>query len=250
MKDYQKLLQIPVFTLNEANETLGKFNVSNLLNRFIKDGSIKRIKKNLYTCFNFANGDDVANKFQIASKITNDSFVSYHSAFEFYGFYNQVSYEVQVSSSIRFLPFEYDDNTYKCFLTNNLNQVVSLRGVRVTTIERTIVDSINMLGKVMDAEELVKCLDLVMLVDEDKILDVLNSYNKEILYRKVGYVLSFYKDEYELSDNFFKVCKEKGIPSNKGSLLNEKGLKFISKWGIYAYEDLRSLASKGGELDV
>lgn len=159
-------------------------------------------------------------------------------------------FDVQTCSSKRFPPFIYDGYTYIGHISDINAQIETIQGVRVVSIERAIVDSINMLGKVMDSEELVKCLDLVHFVDESKILEMLRLYDKEILYRKVGYVLSFYKDEYELSDDFFMVCRKNGILSNKGSLSNEYGLKFVADWGVYAYDDLKALANKGGTIDA
>ena len=156
--------------------------------------------------------EDCANKFQIASSINQNSYISYHSAFEFYGYYNQVFNIIQVSSNKRFTPFEYNGYSYECYLNDIPLQIDFIQGVKVTSIERTIVDSINMLGKVMGIEELIKCLDLVHLAKENKLLEILNAYHKEILYRKVGYILSFYKDDFNLSDSFFATCLSKGIP--------------------------------------
>lgn len=253
MKYYQKLSMIPAFTFKDASQIIGNtVLVSKNLNAMIKEGSVHRIKRNLYTCINFSTGDDYASRYDIASKITDDSFLSFHSAFEFYGFYNQSYFEVQVCSTKRFTEFSYNEYNYKNFLTNSLVQVDVIHGVRVATIERTIIDSINMLGKVMDAEELVKCLELIHRVKEKKLFEMLEVYDKEVLYRKVGYVLSYFKEDLRLSDNFFDKCKAKGVLSNKGYLVpNDKAfLVFNSEWGIYAYGNLRKLTFKGGEVDV
>lgn len=253
MKFYQDLAAIPAFTLLEASEIIGNKTLTpKNLNAMVKEGSVHRIRRNLYTCVDFSTGDDYANRFEIASKIVGDSFISFHSAFEFYGFYNQSYFDVQVCSTKRFMEFEYDGYNYRSYLTNTLEQVDVIQGVRVASIERTIVDSINMLGKVMDVEELVKCLDLIHRVKEEKILEMLAIYDKEILYRKVGYILSFYKKEFSLSASLFEECKKRGVLSNKGYLVHKEKdyLIFNAEWGLYSYENLRKLTSKGGEVDV
>lgn len=253
MKYYQQLATIPVFTLEDAKNITRNRNLSSrVMNSMLHEGSVHRIRKNLYTCINFATGDDYASKFQIASKINQDSFISFHSAFEFYGFYNQLFYDVQVCSTKRFSLFSYNDYQYKWYQTKTLTQVRTIQGIRVVTIERAIVDSIHMLGKVMDAEELVKCLDLIHRVDESKILEMLSIYNQERLYRKVGYILSHYEDELHISKSFFDTCKKKGILSNKGYLVenDKKNLSYDSSWGLYVYDDLKKLTFKGGNLDV
>lgn len=254
MKYYQDLAQFTAFTLTDATKAMNttETNASQVLNSMVKKGSVRRIRQNLYTCKDFVNGGDVATQFDIATKITPSSFVAYHSAFEFYGFYNQVFYNVHVCSQSRFTNFEDKGYRYLCFASDNQHQVDTLRGVRVSSIERTIVDSINKLGKVMDTEELLKCLELVPLADEEKIKEMLLLYNKDILYRKVGYTLSFFKDELRLSEEFFDFCKEKSDTSHIGQLCSNEShkLDFISSWGLYAFKNLRSLTEKGVKADV
>lgn len=253
MKYYPKLATIPAFTLNEAARIIGSSkSTSEIISSMIREGSAHRIRNGLYTCVNFGVGDDYASRFQIASKINQDSFISFHSAFEFYGFYNQSYFDVQVCSEKRFSEFSYGNYFYRWFPTRSTAQIKTVQNVKVVSIERAIVDSIRTLGKTMEPEELVKCLDLIHYVDETKILEMLCLYGQERLYRKVGYILSFYKEELSISQNFFEVCKQKGVSSNKGYLVghSKECLVFDSVWGLYAYGDIRKLASKGNEVDV
>lgn len=253
MKYYKELSSYNTFSLNDAVKIIGAIPATKkYLNKMINSGYVKKIKKNLYTCYDFALNEDCANRFQIASNINQNSYISYHSAFEFYGFYNQVFYEIQVSSDKRFSPFEYDGYSYECYLNDIDIQIDTIQGVKVTSIERTIVDSINMMGKNIDVEELIKCIDLVHFVSEAKLLEILFAYNKEVLYRKVGFVLSFYKDELKLNDRFFDTCLSKSLISNGGFLVNsdKNNLVFNSKWGLYVYPNLKNINNKGGNTDV
>ena len=253
MKYLKELSRFSTFTIADATKIIGKAPAAKkYIKSLVNSGYARRIKKDLYTCRDVALNEDCANRFQIASGINEDSYVSYHSAFEFYGFYNQEFSDVQVSSSKKFASFDYDGYTYACYPSHSDIQVDAMQGAKVTSIERTIVDSINMLGKVMDAEELVKCLDLVVLVDQAKLIEVLEIYDKEVLYRKVGYILSFYKDDLRLTDAFFELCLSKGVVANHGCLVrnSKNDLSYNAKWGLEAYPDLRKLASKGGDIDV
>lgn len=247
MKYYKELAKLGTFTLEDVNTiTKNTSKSSKALNTLIKLGIIKRLRRNLYTCVDLITGDAASNKYIIASNINDNSYVSYHSAFEFYGFYNQVYNEVQVSSFKRFINFEIEDNNYRCFLTKSNISIETIGGVKVSSIERTIVDSINMLGKVMDVEELVKCLQLIHFVDEKKIIEVLKEYNKEILYRKVGYFLSFFKESFELDDAFFEYCKSNSDFTYRGKIssneINE--LTYIKEWSLYGYKNILSIANK------
>lgn len=253
MKYFKELSNYTTFSLNDASNIIGNIPATKkYLSQMVKNGYINKIRKDLYTCYDVALNQDCANRFQIGSSINKNSYISYHSAFEFYGFYNQMYYEVQVSTNKKFTPFEYDGYSYECFINDKDIQIDTIQGVKVTSIERTIVDSINMLGKVMDINEFIKCLELVHLLDESKLLEVLETYNREILYRKVGYILSLYKDEFKLSDSFFKECLSKGVTKNRGYLVNSDKfeLVFNSYWGLYVYPNLKTINNKGGNLDV
>ena len=89
--------------LNNAAKIIGNLPATKkYLAEMVKAGYVNKIRNNLYTCYDFALNSDCANRFQIASSINENSYISYHSAFEFYGFYNQMFNEIQFSSSKRF----------------------------------------------------------------------------------------------------------------------------------------------------
>lgn len=249
MKYYPQLAQFPVFTLNDARKVMGSaINAPKMLNLMIKEGSVRRIRQNLYTCFDYVGFSDTASRFDIASKITDSSFVAFHSAFEFYGCYNQVYYEVQVASQSRFTNFDDAGYSYRFLPTKSQCQVETIRGIKVSSMERTIVDSINMVSQVIGTEELVKCIETVNFIKEEKLTEVLLDYNKDILYRKVGYVLSFFKDEFRLSESFFEFCKEHSNVKNIGMFNSQESheTKFIREWGLYAFRNLRAITDKTG----
>ena len=253
MKYYSDLVSLRVFSLNDLFKIIGnKTNAKRYLARMCKSDKIRRIKKNLYSVIDLYDKTDLASAFVIASHINDNSFVSYHSAFEFYGFYNQTYTEMQVSSTNKFSNFEYGDYYYHCYISKIDKQIDLVKGVKVTSLERTIVDSINMLGKVMDVEELVKCLDFVQYLNAEKIKEMLLEYNIDLLYRKVGYVLSFYKKIKGINEDFFQFCKNKSNVKNFGAISygEMRQLEFVSEWGIYAYKNLKVLTNKGENENV
>ena len=253
MKYYYDLAMLGIFTLQDAIDVIGnENNAKQYLQRAIKQKMIRRIKQGLYVVINISTGGDLVNRFQIGCKINDGCFISYHTAFEFYSSYNQVFNDVQVSSHKRFTDFEDMYLTYRFFHTNIDKQIEVINGVRVTSIERTIVDSINMLGKVMDFEELIKCIEEIESIDEKKIIEMLEIYNKDILYRKVGYILSIYQDYFGLSDEFIKLCLEHTFSNTYGLISSNENakLKYIPKWKIYGYEDIRGIIDKGGNYEV
>ena len=72
MKYYMELSQFNIFTIEDAMKIIGNLPATKkYIKSLIDTGLVHRIKRNLYTCVNISNGDDVANRFQIGS---NESF--------------------------------------------------------------------------------------------------------------------------------------------------------------------------------
>ena len=163
MKYYQQLIKMGCFTWNEFCNVVGNTKTADSLARsYLKKGFIKSVKRGLYIAIDLGTGEPVVNKFRIAGKITTTSYVSHHSAFEYYGCANQVSYQTIVSSDTIFSNFDFIGITYS-YIGSRINNGIQTYpdGVRVTDIERTILDGINDYEKVMGLEELLRCIELV-----------------------------------------------------------------------------------------
>lgn len=158
-------------------------------------------------------------------------------------------YEVYVSGEGRFARFEYDDLTFRYVAPRiELGVVQKEDGVRLTDMERTVLDSINDFEKIGGLEELLRCFELIAYVDEDKLLRYLDAYDKQVLYQKTGYILEHLKKQLRLSDSFFAICKSK----RKGSVryfyhgIEHEPNTFSSRWNLVVPQDLMKLMSEGG----
>ena len=71
MNVYYELLQYPIFSMKEV-KTLYKSErtARAAMGRLLKEGLVYKIRNELYTCASGENGGPVANRFQIASAIT------------------------------------------------------------------------------------------------------------------------------------------------------------------------------------
>ena len=245
MKYLDKLSQIKVFNFNDLFKLIGDENLSRyILKSYLEKGYITRIKHNLYGVISFESGDCLADKFFIASRLTNTSFVSHHSAFEFYNHYNQIYTEITVSSVSKFNDFEFEGNNFKFIKTLTDNFVVETHGVRVSTIERTIVDCIKDSGKYCDLEETLNSIDSLSYVDSKIILDYLFEINSKMLFKKVGLVLSLFKDKVFIPETFFETC-HKISDSIIGHFDHNKIAHYYnSEWKIYVYKDLERYIQK------
>ncbi len=88
---------------------------------------------------------------------------------------------------ISFTAFEFDDVYYRYVaLRIDAGTVQKEDGIRVTDIERTVLDSINDFEKIAGLEELLRCLEMIPFVDEEKLLWYLELYDKQFLYQWAG----------------------------------------------------------------
>ena len=252
MKHYKALANLQCFTRADAEAITGDVKAADaLLTRYQKKGYIESIKRNLYATISIETGQAIPNRYRIASHITNGAYISHHSALEYYGCANQVFYEVYVSGDKRFSTFEYDDVLYRYVAPRTIAGVDEKPdGVRITDIERTLIDSINDFEKIAGLEELLRCLELIPHVDEEKLLEYLERYNKQILYQKAGYILSHLKDELRLTEHFFEACERK---VSKSIRYLYKGIEhepntFDTRWQLFVPINLLKILAQGVEL--
>lgn len=245
MKYLKKLAKFKIFNYNESINIIGDRNLANVtLQNYLKKGYIKRIKHNLYSPVSFETNECIADKFLIGSKLTETSFISHHSAFEFYGYYNQVYNVVNVSSISKFNTFEFEGNKFSLIKVSSNTFVEEIRGVKVSSIERTIVDSIKDSGKYSELEETLNCIKLIPYISTKDILDYLEQINSKMLYKKVGIILSLFKDKFNIPDSFFKKCHEIS-DSIKGYFDNNRSSHvYNSEWKIFIYKDLNNYINK------
>jgi predicted transcriptional regulator of viral defense system len=216
-----------------------------------KNGLVKSIKKNLYVCNDVENRAPVADKFKVGSSITKNSYISHHSALEFHGVGHQLFFEIYVSSSTVFNSFEFDGITYR-YVSSKLDDGVitynTNRGVRVTNLERTVIDCIKDLDKSGGIEELLQSLRLITFLDSERMMKYLMLYNIQFLYQKVGFLLKHFQNELKLPESFFDFC-HKNILESKRYLTdkNEKDLVYNSEWRLLVPENLMMFMEQGGD---
>ena len=250
MKHYENFLKLGCFTFAEANELFNNANTTKTtLQQYVKKGYIKKIKRGLYVTVNLYDNEPVVNKFVIASKISDTAIVSHHSAFEYYGFINQVTHDVYVTSDTFFGDFEFNGIRYHHLTPQIKTGIENEHGnIRVTNIERTVLDAINDVDKVMGFEELIENLTAIPSLNENLLLSYLQEYNKKFLYQKTGFILEQLQDELFLSDAFFAECR-KGIGNSFRYLMSEtatKENKLSKKWQITYPLDLWDSVNYGG----
>lgn len=249
MKYYERLVQLGCFSKNDVEQLTGNSGTTySLLQNYKKKGYIEQVKRNLYAAISMETKQPAATRFQIASHIKPDSYITHHSAFEYYGYGNQVFSEVYVASKSKFAPFTYDDVSYRYIAPRIDSGVVQGHdGVRVTDLERTFVDSLNDFDRAEGLEELLRCLDRIPSLDEKKLLYYLEEYDKQFLFQKAGYLLAYFQIAFHLSDSFYDVCEKMTGKSVRYFYrgIEKKSTVFNSCWKLFVPKNFILIVSKG-----
>lgn len=253
MNLYFELLKQPTFNVEVVNEFYNNMaSARSAIKRLMKEGMVAKIRNNMYTCISGETGAPVANRFQIASRITPTSYVSHHTAMEYYGITDQVYYDVYVSSVTSFRDFIFDGYTYRYIASKNLEGIEKppySGGIAVTNLERTIVDSIKDMDKISGIEEVVQNVESVHRMQEKRLLKYLELYQNQFLYQKMGYLLWQYKEQMGLSESFFEKCKKEIGKSKRYLTHDQDGGRYDATWKLVVPEDLQNLKN-GAMMDA
>ncbi|MBQ7431873.1 MAG: hypothetical protein IJV50_00155 [Lachnospiraceae bacterium] len=249
MDIYTKMAKHPVFTIADVNQYYGNVgSARSAVKRMMAYAKALKIRNNLYTCISAEHGGPIANRFQIASAITETSCISHHTAMEYYGITDQIFYEVYVSSETRFQDFEFDGYRYhfvKARLTTGIDSPMYNGGIRVTDKERTLIDCLKDMDKIAGLEELIANIHSMSHINKEKLLHYLFLYDNQFLYQKSGFLLWEYREALGLDDHFFAICREH-IGKSKRYLTHDECFGvYNDEWKLIVPANLTNLKNGG-----
>jgi predicted transcriptional regulator of viral defense system len=238
MKYYEDFLKLEVFNLEDAQKVVGSVeNTKVILNSYVKKGLIKHVRRNLYCAVNLENREATADRYLVASKINNNAYLTYHSAFEIHGLSHQVSFLVYVASEQKISDFEFEGVLYKYVGKGIQEGIAHYRlnnNIRLTDLERTVVDSLDRLDYCGGVHELDEILKICRVLDEAKLAKYLEIYDKQILYKKAGYFLERYQQSLGITDGFLSQIEKR--TGNTKSYLDKEAKSdngmLIKRWGL------------------
>lgn len=252
MKHYENLLDKGCFSREQLIEIVGTADAANrIIYTYQTKGLIEKVKRDFYVVISLETKQPVLSRYQIASNLSPDACITHHSAFEAYGYGNQVFYECFVATDKRFSDFEYDGVVYRRIERKQGLDVIQEGNIRITSIEQTVVDSIRDFEKIAGLEEVIRCMMLVPTLSEKKVLDCLARNNNGYLYQKCGYVFEQMRQDFHFTNEFFVEC-ERGISgANKYLQKDLQNTVFHERWKLYAPSSLKELIDKGvGDYDA
>lgn len=221
---------------------------SNWIALKLKSKTYKKVRSNLYALIDPSTNDVYSTKFEIASKISDTSFICYHSALEYYGIANQVFSNVLVGSLTKFNNFVFDDNEFICKRAKDIkfvNNIVN-EGIRVSSLEKTIIDCIDNIDLAGGIEEVLNALEQIKYVNENKLLEILKDINKMFLYQKIGFLFELYNNQLDLSNEFFDECKSHTSKKVNYFMQYEfKDTELNEKWNLIVPKNIKSRINGG-----
>lgn len=236
---HQKLL---FSTKDISRETGNSRSAATILWRYQRQGYISQVRRGLYCVNNMATQLPEANKFQIASAITPTAYVAYHAAMEYHGLAHQVYYNVVVGSEQTFKAFDFDNHHYAAHLSVlslGIETPLADTHVRVTSVERTVIDCIDRIDLCGGVEELVNCLKGVSYLREEQLKAVLQAYDKTALYKKTGFLLE--QLQLPVSHDFIADCQSHAKDSVLYLTSDGASDTFHAAWRLYAPHDLLTI---------
>ena len=220
---YFELLKTPVFTVKDVNKYYDNMDSArSAIKRLMKEGMVAKIRNNMYTCISGETGAPVANRFQIASKITPTSYVSHHTAMEYYGITDQVYYDVYVASETSFREFEFDGYTYRYVASKDMDKIAGI-------------------------EEVIQDIGSMKRMQEKRVLKYLDLLSNQFLYQKMGFLLSEYKEKMGLSDEFFDTCKSQIGKSKRYLTKDMSSGRYVDEWKLVIPENIYNM--KNGVIE-
>lgn len=246
MKYYNQLLDMKNFNHKDVVMMTGsEESAKKILVNYNKRGYIEKIRRDYYVAISLETHQPVANRYQIASNIYDEAYLTHHSAFEAYGYANQTFYNVYFSCEKRVRFFSYDGVNYIQTHRNSKADIVVEGNVKLTSTEQTVVDSIKDYEKVAGLEEVLRCIELIPVLDEQKLLKCLADYGNGNLYQKCGYILENIGKSIGITDYFLSEC-QKHVGKSRYYLLDDKNnLVFDERWMLYVPRRLQALLEKG-----
>lgn len=252
----------PVFTRQDfvvARKNEGRQNArtaDSLLHKHLASGDIVHLRRGL-----FAHAATEPDPFLVAAKLAPDATIAYHAALQFHGNAYSVWHRYLVLTRADLRPFSLDGNDFIGVAPPRpLARLKDLGGlirdephaghtVRVTTLERTLVDVLDRPHLGGGWEEIWRSLESVDFFDLDEVVAYALKLKTAATVARVGYFLDQHREQLFVEDKHLAPLKKRA-PRQAIYLdaKNRKGGTLVKPWNLIVPE--RVLQRAWEEPDV
>ncbi len=205
----------PVFTTGDYLSARGgeRRTADNLLGRYVASGRLLRVRRGLYASVPLGQEPDpvAVDPYLVATQLADDATVAYHAALQWHGRVYSVSHRLEVVSGQQLGPFRFGGHD---FLPVRLPMVLASsppagviaaphagRTVRVTTLERTLVDVLDAPELGGGWEEVWRSLEMVDYFDLDTVVAYATMLGSALTAARVGYFLEQHREQFFVTDD-------------------------------------------------
>ena len=244
-----------IFTIQEVKVALktGKTStLDNLLAYHVRRGHIFRIRKGLY--YTIPRGADAktyhTDPYLIAGKMTPDAILAYHTALSFHGKLHSLRNDFIYMTQRKVKPpFVLRDLTFKgiAIPKNTVAhlhfgvEVIDYQGckIRVTTLERTFVDTLDKPALINNWEEIWRSLESIEYLNLQQILAYAKILNNVTTYARVAFFLDQHREMLGLTEedllpfDAFKPKSPRYLDRH-----NKEPNQLISRWNLIVPKSL------------
>lgn len=241
----------PVFRYEEIVEyskQQGTYNPNTLkalLQYHLAKQHISRIRRGYYAVVSVLKSRGVADDpFLIAGRVIEDTLVAYHSALSFHGLAYSLPSNFYFLSRQFIQPFEFMQAIYHCVAHPKALQPKKIMmetkihdrqglDIKVTTVERTLVDCLNKPQFSSGWEEIWRAGEMINFLDVDRMIYYAIYLGNATTIAKVGFFLEQHQEQFNVNSTQLKML-EKSKPKSKHYM--ERGgtheYQYLKRWNL------------------
>lgn len=243
----------PIFTSKhfvesmEAQKKRSSNTYKAMLAHHLKQGHIIRIRRGLFATIPIGAEPNAypINPYLIAGFLAEDSIIAYHTALAFHKINYTISFRFLYLTQYRSPPIYFRSELYQSVKFPTALKIKSqeqvfinreeIQGmeVKVTSLERTVVDNLDKLNLGGGLEEVWRSLEMITHLKIDQVIEYALSLRKETTVAKVGFYLEQYKQTLGVAQSSLNLLRHHcpKTPHYIGDRTRHKN-KVISNWNI------------------
>jgi predicted transcriptional regulator of viral defense system len=255
--------ELRAFLADKQNKDQASYStIANLLVRHAKKGHILKIRRGLYYSipFEFQGGKKarvayVVDPYLVASKLKDDAIIAYHSALSLHGVayaYSNTHYYLTQSDFPE--QFAFQGITYKAvhlpaqLLEKKMGEFEVLTinragiSIRVTSLERTLVDVLDRPALGLSVEETWRSLQNIAYLNVAKVIAYATLLAKSSIAAKVGFFLDAHREQFMVTQEQLETLRRLR-PKTKQYFYRQIGRpqRFIPEWNLIVPEIIINL---------
>lgn len=218
----------------------------NILAHHLSTGRLVRVRRGLYATVlrGISPTKAAVDPYLVATKLADDAVVAYHAALQFHGKAYSVSQRFTYLTHRRARPFRFRQSEFICVqvpvalrhLPDAGGGIVERRHagslVRVTTLERTLVDVLDVPKHGGGWEELWRSLEAVEFFDLDAVVAYALKLRSALTVARVGFFLEQHRDKLMVEDRHLETLHANAPVQPRYLDRRRESGKLVPRWNL------------------